>query len=282
MTVSSGEKERASNNKESVAEARPGPTAGRPSIMRSIMKQRILFIIPLLAAIVAFLLLSYDLGYWRFNYPGHSQYPVRGIDISHHQGTIEWDKIKKQRVHFVYMKATEGGDYKDPEFDRNWKEAASAGLVRGAYHFFSFCKSGDEQARNFLAAVPVDINALPPVIDLEFGGNCKNRPEKDVIVRELLHFMGRVKGTHGMTLIIYATHSSYNEYLKDLSDKNIIWIRDIFKTPRLPNGRKWTLWQYANNGRVDGITGRVDLNVFNGSYDDFRTILERFPSDAKP
>lgn len=245
------------------------------------MKRRILYIVPLLAAIGAFLTWSYDLGYWRFNYPGHSKYPVRGIDISHHQGTIEWDKIKKQRVHFVYMKATEGGDYKDPEFDRNWRESASAGLARGAYHFFSFCKSGGEQARNFLATVPVDMNALPPVIDLEIGGNCKNKPEKAVIVRELLYFMGRVEETHGIALIIYATHDSYNEYLKGLSDNKNIWIRDIFKRPSLPDGRRWTLWQYANNGRIDGISGRVDLNVFNGSQDDFRAMLERSFDELK-
>jgi lysozyme len=239
------------------------------------MKRWILYIIPLSIAILAFLTWSYDMGYWRFNYPGHSKYPVRGIDISHHQGNIDWDKINKQKVHFVYMKATEGGDYKDPEFDRNWKESANIGLARGAYHFFSFCKSGDEQARNFLAAVPVDMKALPPVIDLEFSGNCRNKPKKGVIVRELLRFMGRVKETHGISLIIYATNDSYNEYLKDLSDIDNIWIRDILKRPNLPNGRKWTLWQYANNGRIDGITGRVDLNVYNGSYDDFRALVER-------
>jgi len=239
------------------------------------MKRRILYIVPLLVAIVAFLIWSYDLGYWRFNYPGHATYPVRGIDISHHQGTIEWDKIKGQRVHFVYMKATEGGDYKDPEFDRNWKESASVGLARGAYHFFSFCRSGDEQAKNFLATVPVEVNALPPVIDLEFGGNCRNKPAKEVIVRELLYFMGKVEKTHGTALIIYATHDSYNAFLQGFSHNNNIWIRDILKRPRLPNGRRWTLWQYANNGRIDGITGRVDLNVFNGSYDDFRTMSER-------
>jgi len=240
-----------------------------------IMTKRILYIVPLLAAIVALLLWGYDLGYWRFNYPGHSNYPVRGIDISHHQGTIEWDKIKKQKVHFVYMKASEGGDYRDPEFGRNWKESASAGLARGAYHFFSFCKPGGEQAKNFLAAVPVDDNALPPVIDLEFGGNCKNRPEKEVIVRELLYFMGKIEEARGIAPIIYATNDSYDEYLTGLISNKNIWIRDILKRPGLPDGRRWTFWQYANNGRIDGITGRVDLNVFNGSPEDFRTLLER-------
>ena len=240
-----------------------------------IMTKRILYIVPLLAAIVALLLWGYDLGYWRFNYPGHSNYPVRGIDISHHQGTIEWDNIKKQKVHFVYMKASEGGDYRDPEFGRNWKESASAGLARGAYHFFSFCKPGGKQARNFLAAVPVDQNALPPAIDLEFGGNCKNRPEKEVIVRELLRFMRKIEEARGIAPIIYATHDSYDEYLTGLISNKNIWIRDILKRPGLPDGRRWTFWQYANNGRIDGITGRVDLNVFNGSPEDFRTLLER-------
>ncbi|AQT43495.1 lysozyme [Bartonella apihabitans] len=62
-------------------------------------------------------------------------YPVRGIDVSHHQGEIDWHKIKSQNISFAYIKATEGGDFKDPQFKKNWDHALEAGLRVGAYHF---------------------------------------------------------------------------------------------------------------------------------------------------
>jgi lysozyme len=87
--------------------------------------------------------------------------------------------------------------------------------------------------------------------------------------------MRKIEQAHGIAPIIYATNDSYDEYLTGLINNKNIWIRDILKRPGLPDGRRWTLWQYANNGRVDGITGLVDLNVFNGSQEDFRSLLER-------
>jgi lysozyme len=87
--------------------------------------------------------------------------------------------------------------------------------------------------------------------------------------------MRKIEQAHGIAPIIYATHDSYDEYLTGLINNKNIWIRDILKRPSLPDGRRWTLWQYANNGSVDGITGRVDLNVFNGSEEEFRALLER-------
>jgi lysozyme len=66
---------------------------------------------------------SYFLGYVRFNYPAREQFPVRGVDVSHHQGDIDWQLLKSERVVFAYIKATEGGDFKDPRFRINWEGA---------------------------------------------------------------------------------------------------------------------------------------------------------------
>jgi len=155
----------------------------------------------------------YFYGYWRFNYPKNSQYPIRGIDVSHHQGKIEWEKIKDGDLKFVFIKATEGGDFKDPEFKRNWAEASNAGLLKGAYHFFTFCKSGIEQARNFISTVPADRNSLPPVIDFEFVGNCDKRPKKDAVLKELSSFIRKIEENYEKSPIIYVTYDSYNQYL---------------------------------------------------------------------
>ena len=94
-------------------------------------------------------------------------YPVRGIDVSHHQGEIDWHKIKSQNISFAYIKATEGGDFKDPQFKKNWDHALEAGLRVGAYHFFRPETDGVLQAENFISSVPEYKNMLPPAIDVE-------------------------------------------------------------------------------------------------------------------
>ncbi len=201
-------------------------------------------------------------GYWRFNYPKLSKYPIRGIDVSHHQGKIDWSKVKEENFNFVFIKATEGGDFSDPEFKRNWEEASKVGLSKGAYHFFTFCKPGIEQAYNFINTVPVEPNALPPAIDFEFIGNCSKRPEKGLVLKELFAFIGEIEEKYGKSPIIYVTYDSYNQYLKGEIDKYNIWIRDIFFSPSLPDEQEWTFWQYGDRGQVRGINGPVDLNVF--------------------
>lgn len=226
------------------------------------MIKKILISISIICIFPIILSFLYVNGYLRFNYPKTSHYPVRGIDVSHHQGKIEWNKIQEENIHFAFIKATEGGSYKDPEFTRNWDEASKAGLIKGAYHFFTFSRSGIEQARNFIGTVPVDPDSLPPVIDFEFVGKSKKRPAKDVILKELFVLIRELEDTYGKTPIIYITYDSYDKYLKGQTGKYKVWIRDIFFTPNMPDGINWTFWQYSSHGRVKGINGPVDLNVF--------------------
>ena len=226
------------------------------------MIKKILISISVICIFPIILSFLYVNGYLRFNYPKMSHYPIHGLDVSHHQGKIEWNKIREESFHFAYIKATEGGNYKDPEFIKNWNEASNAGLLRGAYHFFTFGKPGIEQARNFIGTVPVDPDSLPPVIDFEFVGNSKKGPVKALILKELFVFIREIEAAYGKTPVIYITYDSYNKYLKGEIGKYKVWIRDIFFTPNMPDGISWTFWQYANNGRVKGINGPVDLNVF--------------------
>src|SRR5262245_34821654 len=95
---------------------------------------------------------------------------VQGVDVSWHQGPIDWNAVSRAEVRFAYVKATEGADYVDPRFAFNWREAHRAGLYVGAYHFFTLCRSGAQQASNFIQAVPVENGALPPAVDLEHMG----------------------------------------------------------------------------------------------------------------
>jgi len=102
--------------------------------------------------------------------PDPGRFPIRGVDVSRHQGKIDWQKVAGDDIAFAYIKATEGGDWRDPQFKTNWRGARNAGLATGAYHFFTMCRSGAHQAKNFLAALPDKDSMLPPVVDLEFVG----------------------------------------------------------------------------------------------------------------
>ena len=102
-------------------------------------------------------LVGAGLAFYYFNYsPDRTIHSLRGIDVSHHQGVVDWGRVAKSDVAFAILKATEGGDYVDETFARNLAGAQAAGLVVGAYHFFTFCRPGAEQAANFLKVVPRD------------------------------------------------------------------------------------------------------------------------------
>ena len=206
------------------------------------------------------------------NYPSFEEYPVQGIDVSHHQQQLDWAGLDKATVQFAFVKATEGGNHKDSLFQRNWREAIRNDIPVAAYQFFTFCKDGDEQARNYIHYVPKDSIDLPPIIDLEYGGNCKENRKEDLIA-EIARFLEIIEDHYQCKVIIYTTHEFYRDYLIGQLPDNPIWIRDIVRTPSLPDGRNWLFWQYTNRGKVKGINTPVDLNAFNGSRADFEKLL---------
>jgi lysozyme len=217
-------------------------------------------------------LIFFELGYVRFNYPSVRTYPVQGIDISHHQDAIDWHVLERSDIAFAFITATEGGDHKDTKFEENWERAGRIGLVRGAYHFFTFCKSGREQALNFIETVPLEKVMLPPAIDLEFSGNCQARPTKEELHKELRDFTELVQKKYGRRLVLYITNESYEAFVRGEDLPYYIWIRDIYSKPNLAQGQEWTFWQYAHRGRLHGIKGFVDLNAFNGTREYFKEV----------
>lgn len=215
----------------------------------------------------------FENGYLRFNYPDKNRFPIRGIDISHHQGKIDWLSLRNEQFHFIYIKATEGGDHKDRRFKANWEGAARHGILRGAYHYFTFCKNGKAQAENFIATVPTEANTLPPGIDIEYAGNCKSRPKREELLAEVRVFAEELTNYYHRKPIFYVTEEIYADYFKGEINDFPLWIRDIYFEPKFNDRGGWVLWQYANRGRVQGINGPVDLNVFNGDVTAFRNLL---------
>lgn len=226
-----------------------------------------------LAAIVAGLALAYEWGLVRVNYPSATEFPVRGIDVSRYQGTIDWPAVAASGVHFAFIKATEGGDHRDPRFLENWEGAAAASVLRGAYHFFTFCTPGDAQAANLLAVVPAEPAALPPAVDVEFAGNCRRWESIETIRRELIAFLDAVERGFGRRPIVYFTPESYDRILDGRVTGYATWARSLFGRPHERFGA-WAFWQYAHNGRVRGIEGLVDLNVFQGPPDGLRALRD--------
>ncbi|PLP61355.1 lysozyme [Mesorhizobium loti] len=202
-------------------------------------------------------------GYWYFKAfsPDRQEYPVRGIDVSHHQGKIDWRRVAADDVAFAVIKATEGGDHVDDTFATNLGEARAAGLVVGAYHFFTFCRPGADQAQNFLNVVPRSQPMLPPVVDIEFGGNCPRRLTPEELRTELNAFLGPVEAQFGKPAIIYLIGEAVDLYEAVMPTRER-WVRSLVLHP---GNEKWLYWQYHNRGRVDGIEGAVDLNVLQGT-----------------
>lgn len=215
-------------------------------------------------------------GLWSPNGWVAKAYPIQGIDVSNHQGTIDWSKVAASGIDFVYIKATEGGDFRDRSFAENWKEAGRHGVACGAYHYFTMKSSGREQAANMIAAVPVDARALPPVVDLEYYGNSRDRRSVASFRKELEDFLGLVRAAYGKEPVIYTDESFTENYLAGYAIKRL-WVPSYFTVPTWPKNGAWTFWQFSERGRVPGIPTYVDRNVFAGTPEDFRALLGKSP-----
>ncbi len=209
-----------------------------------------------------------------FNEPSPKRFPVRGIDVSHHQGEIDWSAVAEAEIAFSFIKATEGADLRDPRFGENWRGAGAAQLARGAYHYFTFCTAGHAQAEHFLRVLPSDTPALPAAVDVEFSGNCRNAPADGQISTELAGFLEPVEAATGRKAILYVTRKAYRRIVSGRFNDNPIWLRNTFWEPSLGRRGAWAFWQHTGRGEVPGIKGAVDLNVFNGTTAEFRRLLE--------
>lgn len=207
-----------------------------------------------------------------FNNPWPGEYPVRGVDISHYQGEVDWPALAAQKVDFVFMKATEGSSYTDPCFAQNIAGAQQAGLRVGAYHFFSFDSAPETQAAHFIETVPQSLD-LPPVVDLEFYGDKeKVPPDRDQVWQDLTALLELLQEHYGQRPLVYTTMDCYERYLKGQKGDFDLWIRNVLQRPALEEGESWTFWQYSHRGRLKGFEGEepfIDLNVFCGSREEF-------------
>lgn len=215
------------------------------------------------------------------------KYEVKGVDVSEYQGEVDWDKIKSQGISFAFIKATEGSESKDSYFSNNFEKLKSMDMLLGCYHFFSFESSGEMQAENFIEAVgniENDDTILLPIIDVEYYGNYKKeKPDKDKVIEELQKMLDKLERTYRVKPMIYTTMEFYNSYIDGNFSDYDLWIRNIVTKPKLEN-RDWKFWQYSGRGRLEGYSGEekfIDLNVFNGSKEDFDNFVESKKQEKK-
>jgi lysozyme len=203
-------------------------------------------------------------------------YQVHGVDVSRWQGNIDWMKLRTQGANFAFIKATDGGDHLDPMFQKNWRRAKEAGIKRGAYHFFYWCRVASSQAEWFIRNVPKDPDALPPVIDAEYNGesSCKKRLSRAKYVEKIKVFAEMLERHYGKRPIIYTAPDFYEDNLAGELKEYPFWLRSVAAHPskRYPN-RRWVFWQYSGSGLSHGVEGKIDLNVFYGSENDWNNWL---------
>lgn len=194
-------------------------------------------------------------------------YSIHGIDVSKHQGKIDWKRVSRMKkngiqISFAFIKATEGITRQDNRFESNWKQSAVNGLLRGAYHFYYPSRDADKQADNFIKTVKLTKGDLPPVVDIELS----NGKSREKICAGLKVFISRLEKQYNTKPIIYTNISFYNKYLKDDFRDYPLWIAGYFDHDRFYNEFEtpWDFWQHSERGKVDGIKGNVDFNVFKG------------------
>jgi lysozyme len=205
--------------------------------------------------------------YGRPSYP--DGYEVRGIDISHYQGRVNWEKLRNASIgdapiSFVFIKATEGSDLLDGDFNRNFANAKRNDLIRGAYHFFVPGVSPRKQADYYLSIAQLEPGDLPPVLDVEKIGNLTPAQLR----RDVKIWLDTVEKEYQVKPIIYTGYKFKIDYLNTPEfDAYPYWIAHYY-VDKLEYKGKWAFWQHTDCGRISGIKGFVDCNIFNGTVEE--------------
>jgi lysozyme len=219
--------------------------------------------------LLAIAALVFSTGWW-MPYAGHY---VHGVDVSRHQGAIDWRALAATDVRFAYIKATEGADFRDDRFASNWRDAGEVGIKRGAYHYFTLCRPGTAQAANFIASVP-SYGDLPPVVDIEQKSPCRQGPQVTDVAGELVAYLSALETHYGVRPIIYTTREFNDLHFADGLAGEKFWLRNLFAQPDFRRDA-WVFWQYSHDGKRPGISGPVDLNYFRGDDKAFAAYLDR-------
>lgn len=224
----------------------------------------------LVAVVAAFAYYAYNRYHPKVNV---DRYPVRGIDVSRHNGHIDWQRVADSGVRFVYVKATEGGTYRNPLLNEQYNGARQVGLKVGCYHFFRKSGGGAQQAAHFLRTIGRRHLDLPLVIDVEDADNDKG-VDNATVVKQLKIMIDSLE-QHGHKVMIYTNGNGYKAFYQGHYEAYDLWLSS-FKAPESIARLGHRLQQYSHWGTVDGVDGDVDMNVFLGTEREWKRWLEQF------
>lgn len=190
--------------------------------------------------------------------PSAVEYPLRGVDLSAHNGTVDFEAVRDAGYSFVILKATEGAGFKDREFTAGYREARRAGLHVGAYHFFRFDRTGYMQAINILHSLRGKRLDFPLILDVEEWGNPSNPATSEIITQ--LRVLIQLLESHGHEVMIYTNKDGFKRFVAGRLEQHPLWICDLSGAPEQ---RGWRMWQFTHRGTVPGVKGHVDVNVIN-------------------
>ena len=187
-----------------------------------------------------------------------------GIDISHHQGKINWAQVSKdEKIQFVYIKATEGRDFKDPRYKTNIQEARKQKMKVGSYHFFHMSSTAQQQFNNFKSMADKEEQDLIPMIDVEYKWHKKrgchidkyyyrNPKQRQAIINRLQKLADLIENHYGCRPMIYCSVDTYRDLLKGTFDDYPLYIGN-YRDSQIDIPSCY-IWQYSEGGRVKGIS----------------------------
>ena len=196
---------------------------------------------------------------------------IYGIDISQYQGIISWGNVNSidgdYKIDYIIIRATAGKNHRDNFFTSNWRESKKNNFLRGAYHYFRPNENSTLQAQNFIRNVKLQPGDLPPVLDIEKISNVQST---DNLIKGISNWLLLVENHYGVKPIIYSGAHFFNDYLKLNFNNYLLWVANYNKVINPIQNKKWIMWQFSDNGTVDGIMGPVDLDLFKGSLTDLK------------
>ena len=198
-----------------------------------------------------------------------SDFDVRGLDLSHHNGKILYEGL--DTLDFVFLKATEGTTHIDRDFEMHYAGFQNKEIALGVYHFFRFDTDGKEQANHFLNRIKGHTFQVPLIVDVEHENNPKVRREK--VIQRLNEFMQTIKKKTGQKPIIYTNGDGYSDFVEKEFDDHTLWLSST--NAWRPAMMDCTFWQFNINADLMEITHRADLNVFRGSREEWEGYLKK-------
>lgn len=186
---------------------------------------------------------------------------LQGIDLSWHNGSVQWDKIEQKHFKFVILKATEGLDLKDKTFDDHWPKLKELGIIRGAYHFYVTEDDPAKQAKFFIESARLEPGDLIPIVDIEVVGH----DTQGRLYPKLKQFLDALEKHYKVKPIIYTSPRFWDEHFHKNLSGYPLWIAEYgVDQPSLPEGwETWHIWQFTQKGEVAGVEKPVDLNKLN-------------------